>query len=383
MKNSISIAKEKRHDEKRVVLLPQDLNVFFESGFEVFVEENAGLGVGASNEDYRNVGARIVTKREIWQNSTFIAKLLCPTEEEVSLLSAGTHVSAFFYPGEHYKIIKRLNSKNTTAYSYEYFEDETGHFPMMAVDGWLSGRLALQNAAFYLQLHHGGAGLVLGGPERAKGGQVLVIGSGNVGCAAIDTALSLGANVTVAGRAEESLDRCAQNRPEIRCVLTTEPAFATAVSEADIIIGAILISTYDTPPLIDETMVRTMRPGSIIVDVTCGYGVGYLPTADKITMPGTGPYVRHGLLHYKNPRLPAMTPLSAAKNASRLYAPYLLELGSSIAAKSSERSTPANGCIIRNGKVVHHHVQADFEMIESEAYQNYELADHILPMSNA
>jgi alanine dehydrogenase len=274
--------------------------------------------------------------------------------------------------------MQRMAALQINAYSYEYFEDELGKFPMMSADGWLSGRLAVMNAAFYLQTHHGGRGVVLGGMDAKPHCNVVVIGYGNVGNSAIQTALSLGAHVTVVGRSEESLSTYARNNPDTHCVLVDDPAFETALFAADIVIGAILISTYDTPALLTESLVSKMKPGAIIVDVTCGYGKGYMPTADKITMPGVGPYARHGVLHLKNPRLPAMTPVSAAHNASRLYAPHLLALGEMIFDETKVHEPSQNGQILKEGEIVHHHVLSDFERIESDQYENYELVDHLV-----
>ena len=374
---SISIAKETRHDEKRIALLPREVKKLSDLNINVSVEEDAGIGIGILDDDYLKAGAKIVSKDEIWSNSKYIAKLLCPTTDEVSAISPETHVSAFFYPGEHYRLIQHMMRKHVCAYSYEYFEEDDGTYPMMSADGWLSGRLAVQNAAFYLQTQFGGRGVVLGGPNGDENGRVLVIGSGNVGSAAIGTALALGAQVTVACRSSAGLGRCAKKWPTVNCILANDQKFKEAVTGADIVIGAMLISTYDTPALITENLVKAMRPGSIVVDVTCGYGVGYMPTADKITMPGVGPYVRHGVLHIKNPRLPAMTPLSAAQNASKLYEPYILGLASSIFLPSQTHPVSERGCIIRGGNIINQHVKTDFRMIESDNYRNYELLDHL------
>mmetsp|Transcript_27455 Transcript_27455/g.50639 ORF Transcript_27455/g.50639 Transcript_27455/m.50639 type:complete len:380 (+) Transcript_27455:3379-4518(+) len=378
MTKNIFIPKETRHDERRVVLRPEDLSSFVQSGFSVHVEEGAGDGLDIADASYVGVGAELSTREEIWTSGGFIPKLLCPTEAEIEMLAPNTHLSAFLYAGEHYKLVQAMSQKQTSAYSYEYFQDDTGAFPMMRPDGWLSGRLAVLNAVFYLQSQFGGRGQTLGAPDGTPSGNVVVIGHGNVGDAAAQTALSLGGNVTVVGRTPERLQHYAQNNPEISCLSMDDGAFADAVKDADIIVGAILISTYDTPALLTEQHVKSMRKGSVIVDVTCGYGAGgYLPTADKITMPGVAPYVRHGVLHIKNPRLPAMAPHSASAAASKHYAPYLLNLASAIFDADIEDAVSKNGQIMDAGTIVHSHVLSDFAKIESEEFENYELADHL------
>ncbi len=378
---TISIVKETRFQETRIVLLPHDLGMFIDSGYEIFVETNAGAQIGYFDEEYVNAGASIVSREEAWGYSNYIPKLLCITENELQYLRKDMHLSAFFYAGENYHLIQKMCSSEINAYSYEYFEDDCGRFPMMVADGWISGRLALLNAAFYLQSTFGGSGIVLGGMHQSQQSKVVVIGHGNVGKSAARTALSLGAEVTVAGRSHESLKRFANQHPAMDCVLVSDQEFKQVVLEADIVVGAILISTYDTPAMLTEYMVRKMKRGSVIVDVTCGYGKGYMPTADKITMPGVGPYERHGVLHLKNPRFPAMAPLSAVQNASQLYAPYLLALGEMIFDEAKQDIVSRNGQILKKGAVVHPHVLSDFSKIESRDYENYELSDHLIDVA--
>lgn len=378
MNKSLAIVKERRLDEKRVVLTPDAVKLFVENGYQVFVEKSAAIGIGIEDRSYIDAGARILPRDEIWNSSSIIVKLLCPTLEETGSIPYDSSVSAFFYAGENMEIMRELMRKAVNAFSYEYFEDSHGNFPLMCPDGNMSGHLAVMLGAGFLFDQNQGRGVLLSAIPGVRETEVVVIGYGNVGGAAARIAYLLGAKVTVFGTKQSKLEKFKSLYPQILCHdIRNQEIFAEKIRSADLVIGTILVSSYDTPPLIDDSLVKTMKKGSVLIDVTCGYGKGYLPTADKVTLPGSPPYIRHGVLHYKNPRLPSMVPVTGAAAVSRTFAPYILAMTESIYFPEKTDICSSNGKILTAGNISNAHVRQDFESVTSGQHEPYDIFEHL------
>jgi alanine dehydrogenase len=327
----VAILKETRAGEQRVILLPDQVAWLRRAGFEVLVETGAGAGSDAPDESYLAAGAEIVPRREAWLASRYVLKYKAPGTEEFDYLRADLHLGAFFHAEGSRELTDALLRSGTHAYSYEFFRTADGVFPMAVPDSEIAGKLAVLYGAFYLQSHLGGSGTLLTATPGVPRPRVLVIGYGNVGGAAARTADALGADVTVLGTSPHRLRRFHAELPEATCLLNSREVLEREVPAADLIIGTILISTYDTEPMIGEDLVRQMRPGSVIVDVTAGYGTGYLPTFDRFTWHYPEPmYERFGVLHCKIDALPASVPRTATRAVSPVIAPYLIALGKAI-----------------------------------------------------
>lgn len=326
----VAILKETRVGEQRVIQLPEQVAQWRQAGFEVLVETGAGAGCDAPDQRYSAAGAEIVARREAWQ-CRYVLKYKAPGPEEFDHLRPDLHLGAFFHAEGSPDLTAALLRSGTHAYSYEFFRTADGIFPMAVPDSEISGKLAVLYGAFYLQRQLGGSGTLLAAMPGVPAPRVLVIGYGNVGAAAARTAVALGAEVTVLGTHPERLRRFQASLPAATCLLNSREVLEREVPAADLIIGAILISTYDTEPMIGADLVRQMRPGSVIVDVTAGYGTGYLPTFDRFTWHHPEPmYERFGVLHCKIDALPASVPRTAARAVSPVIAPYLVALGRAI-----------------------------------------------------
>jgi alanine dehydrogenase len=191
---------------------------------------------------------------------------------------------------------------------------------------------------------------------------VLVIGYGNVGGAAARTAHALGAQVTVLGTNPERLRRFQATLPGVTCRLNSREMLEREVPAADLVIGAILISTYDTEPMIGEDLVSRMRPGSVIVDVTAGYGAGYLPTFDRLTTLPDPVYERFGVLHCKIDAFPAAVPRTATRAVGPVIVPYLIALGRAIYDGTPDPVSAA-GRITAAGQITHPEVERHMRML--------------------
>lgn len=359
---AISILKERRSGEKRVILLPDAARQFAERGFRVLVEDDAGLLAGFENAAYEAAGATIVDCDTAWSESNVVFKYKAPGPEEYRHFRPGLHLASFMHAEGNLAMVEAMRASGMSAYALEFFRTERGDYPVPVSDNEISGKLAVLLAAYHLQSHMGGSGTLLVDVPGAPRPKVVVIGYGNAGGAAARLAAAMGADVTVFGSRWEGLRRFMAGMPaNVRCALNEPQAFEEAVLEADVVIGAILISTYDTPPMLGDDLVRRMKPGSVIVDVTCGYGQGYMPSFTHLTTYDEPFYVRHGVLHCKIDAMPASVPMTAARATSSNVWRYLLSLAQS-ACEGMPDATSRNGCVVAQGKVVHPEVERHIQM---------------------
>lgn len=368
MKNPrvVSILKERLPNETRVVLLPEQVGQFVAADIAVLVEAGAGEGCGYPDEAYRKVGARIVSTDEAWAQSNLILKLFAPSESEYERLTARISIGGFLHAEGRKPLVEALKRSGCTAYAYEYFRTADGIFPMAVPLSEISGQMAVIYASYFLQSHFGGRGILIPAVPGVEAARVLVIGYGNAGSAAAKLAAAMGAKVVVLGTHREKLRHFqALLPPGMECYLNTPETLEREVLKADLVIGAILISTFDTPPMIDEALVRRMKRGAMIVDVTCGHGRGYLPSFDRCTTHKDPVYVRNGILHCKIDILPAGVPLSAGQANSVVIAPYLVRMAESVFDAGRPDVTSAAGKIVAGGQVTHAEIERNMKMIDA------------------
>ena len=363
---AVSLLKETLPNETRVALLPTQVALFTAAGFQVYVETGAGAGSDCPDEAYSNVGCTIVSTNEAWERSPLIIKLFAPSPVEYHRLHRGLAIGGFLHAEGRKPLVDALKQSLCTAYAYEYFRTREGIFPMAVPLSEITGQMAVIYGAYFLQAHTGGRGVLLSKVLGTDPARVLVIGYGNAGAAAVKLAASMGAHVVVLGSNKERLRHFQALMPEgIECYVNSSNVLAREVQRADLIIGAILISTFDTPAMIDERLVKTMKPGSMIVDVTCGHGSGYLPTFDRFTTHRDPVYVRHGVIHCKIDILPAGVPFTACQANSSVIAPYLLGLAEAANDPSREDFTSSQGKIVERGEITHSEIARNMVMIES------------------
>ena len=364
---SVSVLRETRDNDRRVILIPSGVRVFTETGINVLVESGAGAGLDIRDGEYEQAGATIVTRDDAWRKSELILKWKRPSAEEWVFLERPMSIAAHFYPGESYALVQHMARHGLSAYSYEYFQASDGSFPLMTTDSEISGKLAVLIGANQLMTSQGGRGIILTSMPHTRSPKVVVIGHGNAGGAAARLAAALGNDVVVLGHRRESLRRFeATVPPNIRCRLASKQVLEEEIPSADLVIGTILISTYDTPAMVDDGLVCQMRPGSVIVDVTCGYGPGYLPTAEKLTRLGAPPYEVHGVWHFKDPVMPTSVHITSAMSAAENHVHYLLNFARSVLFKNFSDETSRRGCFLDNGNIIHPHVLSDFDLIERD-----------------
>lgn len=353
----IGLCKEVIESEKRVLLTPQDAGSICDQGYTVLVERNAGLAAGYLDSDYSKHGAIPVSKEHLWETSDVVIKFKAPQRNEYSLVRQKQIIGAFMHAEGNQQLVKALCNAKATAYAFEFFKTENGFFPMSFVDSEVAGKLAVIYGMYHLQSHLGGAGVLLSPVVGAPMPKVVVIGYGNAGNAAIRVAEALGVEVVVVGRNKERLRKYqATVRSNVHCVIYSERELREQVRDADLVIGAIQISTFDTPPLLTDEMVKQMKKGAVIVDVTCGYGSGYMPSFDRSTSLQNPIYEKYGVLHCKIDILPAAVPITTTQAVSKNITPYLLNWFNSLEGTMQDNVSHA-GLIIQDGIICHNEVK--------------------------
>jgi alanine dehydrogenase len=310
--------------ERRTILTPVLARQFMDAGFTVLAERGIGTGVFTRDAEYVAAGARLIGPEEAWA-APLVLRYKSPDPRDLRRLTADQHVGALFHAEGDPGLLTALAESGATAWSYEFIA-ENGRFPLGRPGGRIAGIQSVLAGAAALQ-GPGGRGILLGLADGAVPASVVIIGTGNVGSAAAETAAVLGARVTVLARCESSRAAYSGRAPTgVRVLANTREALMECLAEADLVIGAILVSTWDTPAMITEDDLRVMRLGAVIVDATCGYGPGYLPTAGPVQGPGAPPQEVAGVLHVKLDMLPALVPVTATSAYVANAGPYLERL---------------------------------------------------------
>ncbi|WP_063711395.1 class I SAM-dependent methyltransferase [Nocardia asiatica] len=335
MSNTIGFPRESAPGERRTLLTPAVAAALTAAGYEVLAEAGIGAGVFISDAELAAAGVRFVGQGKVW-SAGLVLRYKSPDPADLHQARPGQSIGALFHAEGDPRLLEKLISTGVTAYSYEFL-CENGRFPLAVAGGQIAGVQAVLHGALALQSHLGGRGVLLAAIDDAPPAQVVVIGSGNVAAAAAATAARLGAQVTVLAHTAASAAEYTAHAPAgVQVVVNTDTARAAALAQADLVIGAILISTYDTPPMITEQDLARMRPGAVIVDATCGYGPGYLPTAGPLQQPGDHPHMVAGIGHVRLDALPALVPVTTTTAYTARIRDYLVRLADVALAGASD-----------------------------------------------
>jgi alanine dehydrogenase len=361
---NIGIPRETPSVERRIALTPAAVQSLVSEGNTVYVEQDAGLGSHFSNEEYRAVGAQIVyTAEEVFGRSDLIVKILSPTEAEYARLIDSQILFSFL----HLAVVRTPSAriflkKSICSIAYELIENENGDLPVLQEMSEIAGQMSIHVASRYLESRNNGRGIVLGGISGVPPATVVVLGAGAVGQAAVRTAIASGAEVMVV---DKDLARLRAMR--IACGDRVSTAMINMYNlnkilpRADVVIGAVLIKGERTPHVISESMVKGMKPGSIIVDVSIDQG-GCVETSRPTTLEDPT-YIAHGVIHYCVPNMTANVARTATYGLTNALLPYIAE----IAEKGIERAIRENPGLARGvctfkGRWTHPAIARRFEM---------------------
>lgn len=322
----IGVPKEVKDHESRVGITPAGVKALVDAGHKVLVETKAGELSAFPDEDYASAGAEIVpTAADAWNKADMVVKVKEPIEKEYPYFRQGLVLFTYLHLAPIKGLTDALLEKGVTGIAYETVKDRFGSLPLLTPMSEVAGRLSVQVGAAYLQKEHGGRGVLLGGVPGVTPGNVVIIGGGVVGVNAAKMAIGLGAKVTLI---DLNLNRLRELDDIFNGKLFTLASnsynIERAASEADLLVGGVLIPGAAAPKLVTAKMVSKMKRGAVIVDVAIDQG-GCIETA-KPTTHSNPSYVVDGVVHYCVTNMPAAVPNTSTLALTNATFPYVLKL---------------------------------------------------------
>ncbi len=322
----IGIPKEIKNHEYRVGLMPGPVRELTAHDHEVLVESGAGLGVGMSDDSYEQAGARVCPSAEdVFAEADLLVKVKEPLADERKRLRPDQVLFTFLHLAPDVDQTRDLIDSGATCIACETIPSADGRLPILAPMSMVAGRLSIQAGAKSLEKHAGGRGLLLSGIAGVPGGNILIIGGGVVGSNAAAMAHGMRTRVTVLDRSPAVLERLdSEFAGQVHTRFSTQDALSEEVRQADLVIGAVLLPGASAPRLIDRAMLKTMKPGSVFVDVAIDQG-GCAETSRATTH--TDPtYIVDDIVHYCVANMPGATPLTSTLALNNITLPYVLDL---------------------------------------------------------
>ncbi len=348
----IGAPKEIKDNEYRVSLLPFGVEISVKAGHEVVVQSRAGEGSGATDDEYLKAGAKVVkTPEEVFSAADLIVKVKEPQPVEYPLLKPGQVVFTYFHFAASRELTEAMIETKIVAIAYETIELDDGSLPLLTPMSEVAGRMAVHQGAKYLEEPLKGRGILLAGVPGVEPAKVVIIGGGIVGTNAAKMAAGLGANVTIL---DISLPRLRYlddiMPPNVTTMMSNPWNLRRVVKEADLLIGAVLVTGDKAPVLVTEEMVKTMKHGAVVVDVAVDQG-GCIATTQPTTH-SDPTYIVHGVVHYCVSNMPGALARTSTYALCNATFPYLLEL----ADKGYRRAAADNAAIARGLNIVEGHV---------------------------
>jgi len=365
----IGVPKEIKNNENRVAMTPAGVFHLMRSGHEVFIQKGAGLGSGFTDDEYIKAGAVIVgTAEEAWSKD-MVMKVKEPIALEYGYFRKDLILFTYLHLAPEPELTMELIRKYVISIAYETVQLPNGSLPLLVPMSEVAGRMATQIGAQFLEKPHGGKGIILGGTPGVKRGKVTIIGGGVAGTNAAKIATGIGAEVTILDLSQERLGQLDDIFGSMVTTLMSNPYnIARTVRESDLVIGAVLIPGAKAPKLVTEEMIRSMEPGSVVVDIAIDQG-GIIETIDRITTHDDPVYIKHGVLHYAVANMPGAVPRTSTLALTNVTVPYAVQ----IANKGYKQACLENEALLKgintlNGYVTYKAV-ADAQKLEyTDAY---------------
>jgi alanine dehydrogenase len=322
----IGIPKEIKNHEYRVGMSPSSVHELTSLGHKVIVETHAGMGIGFDDMMYAHAGADIaLSAADVFQDADMIVKVKEPQLNECAMLKEGQILFTYLHLAPDPKQTQALMNSKVIAIAYETVTDNKGRLPLLAPMSEVAGRMSVQAGAQLLEKSKGGSGVLLGGVPGVEPGKVVIIGGGVVGTNAAKIAIGMGANVTIL---DKSRDRLAeldwQFGTHCRTIYASHTNIEKYVTDADLVIGAVLLMGAAAPQVVTHGMVRHMRPGSVMVDVAIDQG-GCFATSRPTTH--DDPYYSvEGILHYCVTNMPGAVARTSTMALNNVTLPHVIHL---------------------------------------------------------
>ena len=360
---TIGVPKEIKNNENRVALTPAGTQELVKRGHTVYVQSTAGAGSGFSDDEYIRAGAKMIREAaEVYTVAEMIIKVKEPIEQEYQLIRKDQLVFTYFHFASYEPLTHAMIESGAICLAYETVERVDGSLPLLIPMSEVAGRMAIQEGAKYLEKPLKGRGILLGGVPGVKPAKVMILGGGIVGTNSAKIAAGMGAEVTILDVNINRLRYLDDVMPKnVHTMVSNEYTIREMVKEADLIVGGVLIPGAKAPKLITRDMLKTMRPGTVMVDVAVDQG-GCIETCRPTTHEDPT-YVIDDVVHYCVANMPGAVPYTSTLALTNATLPYAIRLANSGWKKACQESTELRcGLNIVNGEVVYKAVADAFNL---------------------
>lgn len=349
----IGVPKEIKDGEKRVGMTPQGVDALVAHGHRVLVERKAGEGSGFSDQEYRKAGATLVEgAKDVWDEADIVVKVKEPLEPEFPLVRPGQVLFTYLHLAADRKLTLKLMERRIVGIGYETVQGQDGSLPLLRPMSEIAGRASVLAGGMCLEARHGGRGVLLCGASGVPPAKVVILGAGVVGTNACKVALGIGARVSILDIHPERLSYLHDiTQGHIATFISNRMTIGEEIAGADLVIGAVLIPGAQAPKLVTRQMLKRMRPGSAVVDVSVDQGGCFETT--RPTTHENPTYIEEGIVHYCVANIPGAFPRTSTFALTNATFPYILQ----IADKGYEKALEENealrkGLNLIGGKVV-------------------------------
>ncbi|MCC5944387.1 MAG: alanine dehydrogenase [Bernardetiaceae bacterium] len=359
----IGVPIEIKNNENRVAMVPAGVAELSALGHEVYVQHNAGVGSGFSDEQYEQAGAKILpTIEDVYAKAEMIVKVKEPIEAEYDLIRENQLVFTYFHFASSEPLTHAMIKSKSICLAYETVEKTDRSLPLLIPMSEVAGRMAIQQGAKYLEKPSQGRGILLGGVPGVKPANVLVLGGGIVGMQSAKMAAGLGANVTIMDLSLPRLRYLDDIMPaNVTTMMSNHYNILEAISYSDLIVGAVLIPGAKAPRLITREMLPLMQPGTVLVDVAVDQGGCFETT--KPTTHQDPIYIIDNVVHYSVANMPGAVPYTSTVALTNATLPYVIELANNNWVKACQNSRELRlGLNIVKGDVVYKGVADAFDL---------------------
>lgn len=356
----IGVPKEIKNHEYRVGLTPSSVHECVAHGHQALVETNAGIGIGASDDDYKAVGATILNEAsEIFEKADMIIKVKEPQAVERAMLREGQILYTYLHLAPDPEQTKDLVESGAICIAYETVTSPVGGLPLLAPMSKVAGRMSIQAGAHCLEHPQGGLGKLLGGVPGVDPAKVVILGAGIVGTHSAHIAVGMGADVWVFDKNPETLEQhWRQFGKTTNGVFSTQSALEQHVLDADLVIGGVLIPGAEAPKLVSRKMISNMKSGSVIVDVAIDQG-GCFETS-KATTHAEPTYIIDDIVHYCVANMPGGVPLTSTYALNNVTLPFALNIADKgVTQALLDDLHLCNGLNVHSGKITYKEVAED------------------------
>ncbi|MGB7572647.1 MAG: alanine dehydrogenase [Thermodesulfobacteriota bacterium] len=350
----IGVPKEIREVEKRVGMTPQGVDALVAHGHRVLVERGAGEGSGFSDQEYRKTGAIVVEKaKDVWNEAEMVVKVKEPLEPEFPLMRSGQILFTYLHLAANRELTLELLKRRIIGIGYETVQGQDGSLPLLRPMSEIAGRASVLAGGMCLEARHGGRGVLLCGASGVPPAKVVILGAGVVGANACKVALGIGARVSILDIHPEKLSYLHDiSQGHIATFISNRMTIGEEIAGADLVIGAVLVPGAHAPKLVTRQMLKRMRLGSAVVDISVDQGGCFETT--RPTTHENPTYLEEGIVHYCVTNIPGAFPRTSTFALTNATFPYVLQIADKGFEKAMEENEALRkGLNLIDGQVVY------------------------------